>query len=169
MFSVVSGRTGIGIRITKRSGIMGMIANSMVMGLEDSLPGTEGIYRLIEKTMNSRSTKVRIWAITSLGNSGDPRAVRSLIACCQDQDPEIRIRAIEGLKNLRSGRSVEALADRLRDKDELPEIRLRAAATLASIRSFGAIRELRNRYSDTGEDEEIRAFVGSELDQLHFR
>lgn len=144
-----------------------MIADSMVEGLEDSLTGTEGIYRLIEKTMNSRSTRVRIWAITALGNSGDPRAVRSLIACCQDRDPEIRIRAIEGLKNLRSGRSVEALADRLRDRDELPEIRQRAAATLATIRSFGAIRELRNRQTDTMEDEAIRVFVGKELDRLH--
>lgn len=144
-----------------------MIADSMVEGLEESLTGTEGIYRLIEKTMNSRSTRVRIWAITALGNSGDPRAVRSLIACCQDRDPEIRIRAIEGLKNLRSGRSVEALADRLRDRDELPEIRQRAAATLATIRSFGAIRELRNRQTDTMEDEAIRVFVGKELDRLH--
>lgn len=146
---------------------MGMIANSIADELEDSLPGTEGIYRLIEKTMNSRSTNVRIWAITALGNSGDPRAVRSLVACCRDQDPAIRIHAIEGLKNLRSGRSVEVLADRLRDKDELPEIRQRAAETLAAIRSFGAIRELRNRQTDTLEDENIRAFIGSELDRLH--
>jgi HEAT repeat protein len=146
---------------------MGMITNSMADELDDSQPGTEGIYRLIEKTMNSRSAKVRIWAITALGNSGDPRAVRSLVECCQDQDPEIRIRAIEGLKNLRSGRSVEVLAGRLRDKDELPEIRQRAAETLATIRSFGAIRELRNRHTDAGEDERIRTFVGAELDRLH--
>jgi HEAT repeat protein len=146
---------------------MGMITNSMADELGDSLPGTEGIYRLIEKTMNSRSAKVRTWAITALGNSGDPRAVRSLVECCQDQDPEIRIRAIEGLKNLRSGRSVEALAERLRDKDELPEIRQRAAATLAAIRSFGAIRELRNRHTDTEEDERIRTFIGGELDRVH--
>ena len=146
---------------------MGMITDNMADELEDSLPGTDGIYRLIEKTMNSRSAKVRIWAITALGNSGDPRAVRSLVACCQDQDPEIRIRAIEALKNLRSGRSVEVLADRLRDKDELPEIRQRAAATLAAIRSFGAIRELRNRHTDTEEDERIRTFIGGELDRVH--
>jgi HEAT repeat protein len=146
---------------------MGMITNSMADELEDSLPATEGIYRLIEKTMNSRSAKVRIWAITALGNSGDPRAVRSLVECCQDQDPAIRIRAIEGLKNLRSGRSVEVLIERLRDKNELPEIRQRAAATLAAIRSFGAIRELRTRHTDTEEDERIRTFIGGELDRVH--
>ena len=146
---------------------MGIITDTMADELGDSLPGTDGIYRLIEKTMNSRSAKVRIWAITALGNSGDPRAVRSLVECCRDQDPEIRIRAIEGLKNLRSGRSVEVLADRLRDKDELPEIRQRAAATLAAIRSFGAIQELRNRHTDTEEDERIRTFIGGELDRVH--
>jgi len=145
---------------------MGMIANSMADEWDNSLPKTEGIYCLIEKTMNSRSLNERIWAIKALGISGDPRAVRSLTACCQDQDPEIRLRAIEGLKNLKSGRSVEALADRLRDKNELPEIRLHAAATLASIRSFGAIRELRNRHTDIEEDEGIRAFIGGELDRM---
>jgi HEAT repeat protein len=147
---------------------MGMIKTSMADEQEGSLPGTEGIYRLIEKTTNSRIAKVRIWAITALGNSGDPRAVRSLVECCRDKNPEIRIHAIEGLKNLRSGRSVEVLADRVMDKDELPEIRQRAAATLATIRSFGAIRELRNRYTDSEEDEKIRTFIGGELDRLRF-
>src|SRR5512137_1474067 len=127
---------------------MGIIADSMAYEWDSSLPKTDGVYRLIEKTMNSRSLKVRIWAITSLGNSGDPRAVRSLIDCCQDQSPEIRLRAIEGLQSLRSGRSVEALIERLRDKDELSETRQRAAAALATIKSFSAIRELRNRYED---------------------
>jgi HEAT repeat protein len=146
---------------------MGIITNSMADELEDSLPGTEGIYRLIEKTMNSRSPKVRIWAIMALGNSGDPRAVRSLIDCCQDQSPEIRLRAIEGLQSLGSGRSVEALAGRLRDKDELPETRQRAAAALATIRSFSAIRELRDLHADPDEDGTLRTFVGRELDRVH--
>ena len=145
---------------------MGMIAKRMVDELEDTLPRTDGIYRLIEKTSNSRSPNVRIWAINALGNSGDPRAVRSLTECCQDRDPEIRLHAIEGLKNLRSGRSVEALAGRLRDRNELPEIRQRAAATLAAIRSFGAVLELRARHADTEEDDGIRAFIGGELDRL---
>ncbi|MGB9175880.1 MAG: HEAT repeat domain-containing protein, partial [Methanoregula sp.] len=98
---------------------------------------------------------------------GDPRAVRSLIDCCQDQSPEIRLRAIEGLQSLRSGRSVEALTDRLRDKDELPETRQRAAAALATIRSFSAIRELRNLHADPAEDSTLRTFIGGELDRVH--
>jgi HEAT repeat protein len=146
---------------------MGMITNRMADELEDSLSKTDGIYRLIEKTTNSGSQKVRIWAIVALGNSGDPRAVRSLIDCCKDQDPEIRLRAIEGLHNLRSGRAVDVLIDRLRDKGELPETRQRAAAALATIRSYSAIQELRIRNADTDEDGVLRSFIGGELDQVH--
>jgi len=145
---------------------MGMIADSMVDEWDRSLSKTDGIYRLIEKTMDSRSQKVRIWAIIALGNSGDPRAVRSLIECCKDQSPEIRLRAIEGLQNLRSGRSVEVLIDRLRDKEEDPEIRKRAAAALAATRSFGSLLELRNRHADPDEDEALRTFIGRELDRV---
>jgi HEAT repeat protein len=143
-----------------------MITNQMADEWDSSLPKTDGIYCLIEKTMESRSQKVRIWAITALGNSGDPRAVRSLIDCCQDQSPEIRLRAIEGLQNLRSGRAVSVLIDRLRDKEELPETRQRAAAALATIRSFGAIKELKNFHTDTDEDDALRTFIGGELDRV---
>jgi HEAT repeat protein len=146
---------------------MGMISDKMADEWDSALPKTDGIYCLIEKTMDSRSPKVRIWAITALGNSGDPRAVRSLIDCCQDQDPEIRLRAIEGLQLLRSGRAVSVLIDRLRDKEELPETRQRAAAALATIRSFGAIRELKNLHTDPDEDSALRTFIGGELDRVH--
>ena len=146
---------------------MGVIAYSMADEWDSSLPKTDGVYRLIEKTMNSRSPKVRIWAITSLGNSGDPRAVRSLIDCCQDQSPEIRLRAIEGLQSLKSGRSVDALIERLRDKKEMHETRKRAAVALATIRSYAAIQELKNRVVDTNEDGALRSFIGWELDRVH--
>jgi len=145
---------------------MGMISDKMADDWDGSLQKTDGIYRLIEKTMNSRSSKVRTWAIIALGNSGDPRAVRSLIECCGDQSPEIRLRAIEGLQSLRSGRSVEVLVDRLRDKGELPETRQRAAAALATIRSFSAMLELKKMHEDPDEDETLRSFIGGELDRV---
>ena len=127
---------------------MGMIANSKIYERERSLLTTDEIYDLIEKTMVGKSLKVRIRAITTLGNSEDPRAVRSLIECCKDRNPEIRCSAIIGLENMRSGRSVEVLIERIRDKAELPENRQRAAAALATIRSYSAIRELKSRYGD---------------------
>jgi len=142
---------------------MGMIADSMVDEWLKSQSKTDKIYRLIEKSTWDWYPEERILAITALGNSGDPRAVRSLIDCCQDQSPQIRLRAIEGLRNLRSGRAVEALIERLRDKKELLKTRLRAAAALATIRSFGAIRELRNLHADPDEDGTLRTFIGWEL------
>ncbi|PKG32444.1 MAG: hypothetical protein CW742_08115, partial [Methanoregula sp.] len=130
---------------------MGMITDRMADEWENNLPKTDGIYRLIDKAENSSSLKNRIWAIAALGDSRDPRAVRSLNGFCQDRNPDIRRCAIEGLKCIRSGRSVDVLINRLRDKEEQPEIRLSAAAALASIRSFGAMIELRNRYADPEE------------------
>jgi len=145
---------------------MGMIANSMIDERESSVLTMDEIYDLIEKTMVGKSPKVRIRAITTLGNSGDPRAVRSLIDSCKDQNPEIRRSAIVGLQNMRSGRSVDALIERIRDKEELPENRQRAAAALATIRSFSAIQELKNRYGDTDENGSLRTFIGGELDRV---
>jgi HEAT repeat protein len=144
---------------------MGMIANRM---FDEWLSSQQkiGIYDLIEKAMVERRPNERIRAIIALGNSGDPRAVQSLIDCCQNQNPEIRLRAIEGLQNLRSGRATCALIERLRDKGELPETRQRAAAALATIRSYGAMVELRNRYTDTEEEGALRSFIGGELDRV---
>jgi HEAT repeat protein len=146
---------------------MGMITDKLADEWENNLPKSAWIYRLIEKAEDSTSLKNRIWAIGALGNSRDPRAVRSLIVCCEDQNPDIRRCAIEGLKCIRSGRSVEALITRLRDKEEQPEIRLSAAGALASIRSFGAMIELRNRYADPDEEEIIRSFIGGELERVN--
>jgi HEAT repeat protein len=145
---------------------MGMIANSMIDERESSLLTTDEIYDLIEKTMVGKRPKVRIRAITTLGNSGDPRALRSLIDSCKDQNPEIRRSAIVGLQNMRSSRSVDVLIDRIRDKGELPENRQRAAAALATIRSYSAIQELRNRYGDTDENGSLRTFIGGELNRV---
>jgi HEAT repeat protein len=145
---------------------MGMISDRMADEWEKDLPKTDGIYRLIEKAEDRSSLKNRIWAIAALGSSRDPRAVRSLIVCCEDQNPDIRRCAIEGLKCIRSGRSVEALIARLRDKEEQPEIRLSAAGALASIRSIGAMIELRNRYADPDEEEKLSSFIGGGLERV---
>lgn len=146
-----------------------MIADSVAGEWENSLPKTDGIYRLIENTMNRTNREMRIRAIAALGTSGDPRAVQSLIDCCQDTSPEVRLRAIEGLQNLRSGRSVEALVGRITDRKELPEIRQRAAAALAATRCFSSMEALQNRCDDPGEDTALRTFIRQELDRLYSR
>jgi HEAT repeat protein len=146
---------------------MAINAVRMADGWFSPLSKKDRTCRLIEKVMAERSTEERIRAITELGTSGDYGAVGSLIDCCRDKDPEIRRNAIVGLQNLRSGRAVSVLIDRLRDKDELPETRQHAASALAAIRSYRAIQELRILHADTDEDRALRFFIGRELDRIH--
>jgi HEAT repeat protein len=146
---------------------MAINAVRMADGWFSPLSKKDRTCRLIEKVMAERSTEERIRAITELGTSGDYGAVRSLIACCRDQNPEIRHSAIVGLQNLRSGHAVGILIDLLRSKNELPETRQHAAAALAAIRSYGAMQELRIRFADMEEDSALRFFIGRELDRVH--
>jgi len=128
---------------------------------------TDRTGHLIEKVRAEKSTEERVRAITELGSRGDYGAVASLIDCCHDKDPEIRRSAIVGLQQMRSGRAVSVLIERLRDKDELPETRQHAASALAAIRSYRAMQELRTRHADMDEDPALRSFIGRELEQVH--
>jgi len=131
----------------------------------NTLPCNGRIYRLIDGAVDVRSKKSRISAIVALGASGDPRAVRSLVAACNDADPEIRWHATEALWKLRSGRAVNALVERLKDKSEQPHTRQRAADALATIRSFSAIEELKNRLTDAEEEPAIRSYVAEVMER----
>ena len=73
--------------------------------------GTSLIYRIMEDVMSGKDREDRIRAVKSLGERGDPRAVETLMECCGDQDPEIRIHAIEALSRLKSGRSAPILIE----------------------------------------------------------
>jgi HEAT repeat protein len=146
---------------------MGIIAESIVDDWLSSLPETDGIYRIIEKTRAERDPKERIAAVVELGTSRDPRAVQPLIDCCRDRDPVIRLRAIEGLQNMRSDRSVDVLIERLRDKRELYETRKRAVVALATIRNYRAIQELKNTVVNPNEHAAIRSLIGWELERVH--
>ena len=117
-----------------------------------ALPCTGRIYRLIEEAGDATNTQNRLSAMNILGESGDPRAVRPLAACCSDPDPVIRLHATEALRKLRSGRAVDALVMRLKDKNEQPLTRQRAADALASIRSYSAIEGLNDCSLDAEEE-----------------
>jgi HEAT repeat protein len=146
-----------------------MIAERLVDEWYSSLPKTSGIYRLINGTMGDRGEKERIWAVIALGESDDPRAVRPLMDCCADNNPQIRLHATEALFKLRSGRAVSVLVERLRDKNEHLVTRERAAAALARVRSYTAIEGLRDLYSNTDEDPALRSFVAEELHRIRIR
>jgi HEAT repeat protein len=148
---------------------MSMIAERSVDEWFSTLPKTSGIYRLINGTMGDRGEKERIWAVIALGESDDPRAVRPLMDCCADKDPQIRLHATEALFKLKSGRAVSVLVERLRDKNEHLVTRERAAAALAAVRSYSAIEGLRDLYSDTDEDPALRSFVAEELHRIRIR
>ena len=134
----------------------------------NSMPGTGRIYHLINEAMDVRNTR-RISAMIALGETGDPRAVRSLVDCCSDMDPEIRGHATDALHKLRSGRAVDALIERLKDKCEQPVTRQHAADALATIRSFSAIDGLKDRSLDLDEEPDIRSYVVEVMDRTGIR
>jgi HEAT repeat protein len=101
-----------------------------------------------------------------LGKSDDPRAVRPLMDLLTDSDPAIRHAATAALGQLKSGRSVEALLERLRDRSETMEIRSQAIIALAAIRSTGAIRGLREFSLEPGEDAALRSSAGEYLSRV---
>jgi HEAT repeat protein len=141
--------------------------------LAGSWPGkaltTVELYRLIDEAQENRSPEERIRAVVGMGESGDPRVVTPLIACCRDPDAELRRYATEALHKLRSGRAVSALIERLRDRSEQPATRQRAAAALALIRTYDAVEELKERLSDTGESDNIRSYISDVIRKAAIR
>jgi len=127
------------------------------------IPRPAGIYRLIDRTMNDHRMQERILAVIALGESRDPRAVRPLIDCCYDKNPELRWHAIVALGMIRSGRGVDALVERLRDPQERGEIRERAAMALAAIGSLSAIAGLKEVLAAEAEDSAIRSSITASL------
>ncbi|WP_321506008.1 HEAT repeat domain-containing protein [uncultured Methanoregula sp.] len=134
--------------------------------LYSTFPRRGAVYDLTYTALSGRTTEERLQAIIMLGKSDDPRAVRPLIDLLCDSDPAIRCAAATSLGLLKSGRSVEALLERLRDRNEAPEIRYKAIAALATIRSTGALRGLREFVLETGEDANLRSFAGDYISRL---
>ncbi|MGA2160902.1 MAG: HEAT repeat domain-containing protein [Methanoregula sp.] len=132
----------------------------------DSFPGKGIVYDMSSVALSDQNTDGRLRAVTGLGKSGDPRAVRPLMDLVGDQDPAIRRGAIAALGELKSGRPVEVLIERLRDRNEQVDIRRLAADTLAAIRSTGALHGLREFSVDAGEDPEIRSYATALLAHL---
>jgi len=121
--------------------------------------GTSLIYHIMEDVIRGKNREDRIRAVKSLGERGDPRAVSALMSCCDDQDPEIRIHAIDALSRLRSGRSVPTLIEHLDNENELPEARQKAAMALAVIHSHSAIECLMAHVNNENEDPALREYI----------
>jgi HEAT repeat protein len=128
-----------------------------------SLPHSGGVYDLIYRAVFGTGTTERLRAVVALGKSGDPRAVRPLADLLGDTDTEIRLSATTALGNLKSGRPVDELIGRLRDRSEEMVIREQAAVALTAIRSTGALRGLREFALDEDEDPGLRSYTGTLL------
>ena len=126
----------------------------------NSVPPRGGVYDLVHAALSGTSTAERLRAVVALGKSGDPRAVRPLTDLLGDTDTEIRLSATTALGNLKSGRPVDELIGRLRDRSEEMAIREQAAVALTAIRSTGALREIREFVADEDEDPVLRSYAG---------
>ncbi len=129
----------------------------------ETFPHSGGVYDLINAAVYGENNRDRFRAVVALGRSGDPRAVRPLVDLLTDPDREIRLSAVRALGAIKSGRPVEEIVERLRDRDEESVVRREAAVALASIRSTGALRGLREFAADDSEEETLRSFSGDLL------
>jgi len=145
----------------------------MVLSLEkqdgewyNSLPHKGAVYDLVYAAMSEAEPAERIRAVTALGKSDDPRAVRPLMDLLSDVDPEIRLSATTALSHLKSGRPVEDLIGRMRDRNERTDTRKQAIIALSFIRSTGALRGLKEFVADDDEDPVLRSYTNSLLDSV---
>ena len=129
----------------------------------NSLPHRGEVYDLIYRAVSGTVSADRLQAVVALGKSGDPRAVRPLVDLLGDPDEEIRLAATTALGSLKSGRPVDELIGRLRDRSEQIVIRRQAARALSAIRSTGALRGLREFVADEDEEPVIRSYAGNLL------
>jgi HEAT repeat protein len=132
----------------------------------NSFPYRGGVYDLIYTAVYATGTADRLRAVIALGKSGDPRAVRPLVDLLGDTDKEIRLAATKALGNLKSGRPVDELIERLRDRNEEMAIREQAAVALNAIRSTGALHGLREYIEDDDEDWVLRSYAGNLLKDI---
>jgi HEAT repeat protein len=134
----------------------------------NALPHRGEVYDLIYRAVSGPDTADRLRAVIALGKSGDPRAVRPLVDLLGDTDKEIRLVATTALGSLKSGRPVDELIERLRDRSEEMGTREQAAVALTAIRSTGALRGLREFVAEEDEDLQIRSYAGNLLKGIGF-
>jgi len=145
---------------------MDLMAEKLNNEWYSSFPRRGAVYDLTYTAMSGKTREDRLQAVVMLGKSDDPRAVRPLMDLLGDTEPALRCAAATALGHLKSGRSVEALLERLRDRSEAVEIRNQAIMALATIRSTGALRGLKEFISEMDEDPSLRASASKHLSDV---
>jgi HEAT repeat protein len=142
---------------------MDLMAENLNGEWYSSFPQRGAVYDLAYAALSGKTRDTRLQAVIMLGKSNDPRAVRPLVGLLGDPDNGIRGAATNALGNLKSGRSVEALLDRLWDRSEDTDVRNQAILALATIRSTGALRGLREFAAEAEDEPALRSLAGEIL------
>ena len=135
-------------------------------GWNEPVAGRSVVYDLADAALHATATADRLRAVERLGKTDDPRAVRPLMDLLEDSEPAIRLAATTELGRLKSGRPVDDLIGRLRDRGEQDATRRQAIVSLAAIRSTGALRGLKEFAADEDEDSGLRASARDALKDI---
>ena len=104
----------------------------------------------------------RISALRGLALLHDDRAIPTLTAMLDNDDPSVRVHAIRALQSLGDGRTAEHLADRL--EDESAAVRSAAVTALGALGEADVVEALVERLDD--QDSEVRTSAASALLRL---
>ncbi|MBI3770346.1 MAG: HEAT repeat domain-containing protein [Deltaproteobacteria bacterium] len=103
------------------------------------------------KKLNDSDPTVRLEAVRSLGDSGQPEAVEYLIQATGDPDEAVKIKAIDYLGKLRATDATQVLVQKLVLRDSEPQVKQRilvALGRMGDAKAAPSIAEFLARDSD---------------------
>ncbi len=134
------------------------VRTTAVQALAEIVP-TEAKKLLLEMLMKENDADVRGAIAEELGGMPGADTVRALIPMLKDKSWFVRYNAVQSLRKMHDGTSLEPFIEAL--KDELPEVRSIAAQALGDIRDKKAVGPLIALLKD--EDIEVRIHVSQSL------
>ena len=85
------------------------------------------------RRLRSDRPETRLEAVTSLGNSKDPKAIDHLLGATEDVDIRVKVKAIDYLGNLRATEATPILAQQLFLRDVHPAVKRKILIALGKI------------------------------------
>jgi HEAT repeat protein len=124
------------------------------------------IIPLFTETLDDEDAMVRLAVITALGEIGHPDAISVLSKTLlgKDENPQMRIAAIEALEQI-GGRAVVESLEKAVIQDEEADVRIAAVRTLGSIKQAEAIPALGNALT-TDDSVEVRKAAARALQDI---
>ena len=106
--------------------------------------------------------------ISALGNIYDSRAIEVLLTALRDQDQNIRLEAVGGLKNICDSRAIGPLLSVLWNKGEDYHVREYAATAMGKIDGIHAVKELSTFVQDKNQDMYVRRAAAQALAETNY-